>query len=73
MKCCLCGDSIKEESEIPLCNKKECIKEFVKIFGGFCQAVDEESDMAIIGFYYNNKLIRFDFFEEDFEKAWEEN
>jgi len=75
-KCCVCGEVLKREEvadeDIPLCEKKECIKEFTRFFGRFCQAVDEETHMETEGFFCGDHLIRYDHFDEDFEKYWQE-
>ena len=75
MSCCVCGKVLSypvEGDQMPLCEDKECIKQFVEVFGRFCQAVIEEAGMASDGFFYNGKLIRYDHFNEDFEKIWAE-
>jgi len=72
-KCCVCGESTGKKDSIPICKKKACIKEFVRDFGHFCQGVNEQLGMESEGFIFNNKLIRYGHFEEDFEKIWKEN
>lgn len=74
-KCWVCGESLKkpvEAREIGLCEKKECHKMFVKAFSDLCQNVDELAEIDDTnGFYYNKHLIRYNHFDEDFDKAWE--
>lgn len=73
-KCCVCGDTLNyivKDDAMPLCEKKECVKMFARFFGRFCQAIDQETGMDTNGFFYGKKLIRYDHFDEDFDKAWE--
>ena len=73
-ECCVCGNSVKIEAEkdIPLCKRKSCLKAFIKTFSSFCKSVDEQAEMETEGFLLNGVLIRYNHFDEDFEKAWKQ-
>jgi len=76
MECCFCKKQLEKKNsnnKFPICNKKDCVKKFVKFFSCFCQKIDKETGTECEGFFFNNILIRFNYFEADFEKAWKLN
>jgi len=76
-ECLFCGETLQTEVEtkddkMPICKKKQCIKFFARAFGRICQAIDKKCGMDPEGFLFNDKLIRYGFFDEDFEKYFKE-
>jgi len=76
-KCCVCSDKVgeleseeREHGNIPLCRKKECVRTFVWFFGKFCESIDKQAGMDTEGFVFNQQLVRYSHFDEDFEKVW---
>ncbi len=76
VKCCVCRETltykIEGKEQFPVCEKKQCIKSIIEVFCGIYRNVDKETGNETEGFFFCNNLLRYDHFDEDFERIWKE-